>query len=124
MAPHPFSALTIEETGVARDVILKAHPGASIYFRIVSLLEPPKTELAQFLEAEHTGKLTSNTPRPSRQAEVKYDAIEAGSKVPVYQEAWVNIDTKERVKHDLISTEFHAALTLYASPLSCREICD
>lgn len=112
MVPHPFSALTIEECDIARDVILQAHPGASVYFRIAQLLEPPKAELTKFLAAEHAGQLSSSTPRPARVAEVKYDAIEAGSKVPVYQESWVDVGKKERVKHDVISTEFHASLTL------------
>ncbi|KAK5169750.1 uncharacterized protein LTR77_005728 [Saxophila tyrrhenica] len=109
--PHPLMSLSIDETTQARDIILDAHPGASIYFRIVSLLEPPKAELTAFLDAEHSGRLTSSTPRPARLAEVKYDAIERGSKVPVYQEAWVDIDGKKVVQHELIDTEFHASLT-------------
>ena len=115
MAPHPLNALNIEETDAARDVILQSHPGGSIYFRIIALLEPPKQELIKFLEAEHAGNVSSNTPRPARLAEVKYDAIDEGSKVPVYQEAWVDLGAKKVVKHDLISTEFHASLTLYES---------
>ncbi len=107
-----MNALSVEETDTARDVLLNAHPGASIYFRIISLLAPPKAELTKFLEAEHAGKVSSSTPRPPRVAEVKYDAIEAGSKNPVYMESWVDIGKKERVKHNVISTEFHASLTL------------
>lgn len=110
--PHPLSSLSIDETNAARDVILKAHGEASVYFRIIALLEPPKAELTKFLDAEHSGRLSPSTPRPARVAEVKYDAIEAGSKVPVYQEAWVDIGAKKVVKHELISTEFHASLTL------------
>jgi primary-amine oxidase len=110
--PHPLSALNIDETNAARDVVLKAHPGASVYFRTIALLEPPKAELTKFLDAEHSGRLSPSTPRPARVAEVKYDAIEKGSKVPVYQEAWVDIGAKKVVKHELISTEFHASLTL------------
>ena len=110
--PHPLSSLSIEETNAARDVILKAHSGASVYFRIISLLEPPKAALTKFLDIEHSGRLSPSTPRPARVAECKYDAIEAGSKVPVYQEAWVDIGAKKVVKHELISTEFHASLTL------------
>ena len=111
-APHPLMPLSIDETNVARDVILKSHSGASVYFRIIALLEPPKAELTKFLDAEHSGHLSASTPRPARVAEVKYDAINSGSKVPVYQEAWVDIGHKKVVKHDLISTEFHASLTL------------
>ena len=110
--PHPLSSLSVEETNAARDVILKAHSGASVYFRIIALLEPPKAELTKFLDIEHSGRLSPSTQRPARVAEVKYDAIEAGSKVPVYQEAWVDIGAKKVVKHELISTEFHASLTL------------
>ena len=110
--PHPLSGLNIEETNAARDIILKSHSGASVYFRIISLLEPPKAELTKFLDAEHSGQLSPSTPRPARLAEVKYDAIEQGSKVPVYQEAWVDINAKKVVNHELISTEFHASLTL------------
>lgn len=110
--PHPLTALTIDETNVARDVIINSHPGASIYFRIISLLEPPKAEVIKFLDAEHSGQLSQDTPRPARVAEVKYDAIEAGSKVPVYTESWVDIGKHERTKCDVISTEFHASLTL------------
>ena len=111
-APHPLTQLSIDETNAARDIVIQAHAGASIYFRIVSLLEPPKAELIRFLDIEHAGKLEANTPRPDRLAEVKYDAIESGSKVPVYQEAWVDITKGTLVKQEAISTEFHASLTL------------
>ena len=107
-----MSALTIEETNAARDVILKSHPGASIYFRTLYLLEPPKAELLKFLDTEHAGSLSPNTARPARVAEVKYDAIESGSKVPVYMESHVDIGRRERVKNETISSEFHASLTL------------
>ena len=113
MAPqHPLNELTIDETNNARDIILKSHPGASIYFRIISLLEPPKAELVKFLEVEHSGRLSPSTPRPARLAEVKYDAIEKGSKVPVYMESWVDLGKKQRIRNEVISSEFHASLTL------------
>lgn len=110
--PHPLSALTIEETNTARDVVINSHQGASIYFRIISLLEPAKAEVTKFLEIEHSGQLSDSTPRPARVAEIKYDAIAEGSKVPVYTEAWVDVGRKEMIKNDVISTEFHASLTL------------
>lgn len=109
---HPLTPLSIAETNAVRDVVLKAHKGASIYFRIITLLEPPKAELTKFLEAEHAGKVSSDTPRPVRVAEAKYDAIESGSKVPVYQESWIDLQKGEVVKNEKISTEFHASLTL------------
>ena len=115
---HPLFPLTVEETDAARDIILKSHPGASIYFRIITLLEPPKAELTKFLDIEHSGQLSASTPRPARLAEVKYDALERSSKVPVYTESWVDIGRKETIKTELISTEFHASLTLYVLVLA------
>lgn len=113
MAPgHPLSALSIEETDAVRDVILKSHLGASIYFRSIALLEPTKAELTKYLDAEHSGQVSASTPRPDRLAEVKYDAIESGSKVPVYTESWVDVGRKDRIRHEVISSEFHASLTL------------
>ena len=110
--PHPLTQLSIAETDVARDILLASHPGAAIYFRIVSLQEPAKAELVKFLDIEHAGRLNSSTPRPPRLAKIHYDAIEKGSKVPVYQEAVVDLDQKKRIQHQLISSEFHASLTV------------
>lgn len=114
MAPqmHPLTPLTIAETDAARDILCTAHPNAAIYFRIVTLLEPAKAELTRYLDAEHSGQLSSRTTRPARQAKIHYDAIEKGSKVPVYQEAVVCLDSKKRIRHEMISSEFHASLTV------------
>lgn len=111
-SPHPLTQLSLAETDVARDIVLASHPGAAIYFRIVSLQEPAKADLIKFLDVEHAGKLSSSTPRPPRLAKVYYDAIDKGSKVPVYQEAIVDLDQKKGVQHQLISSEFHASLTV------------
>jgi len=109
---HPLTPLTIAETDAARDILLGSHPGASIYFRIVTLLEPAKAELTKYLDAEHSGQLSPNTPRPARLAKIHYDAIEKNSQIPVYQEAVVDLGSKQRVRHELISSEFHASLTV------------
>lgn len=110
--PHPLTQLSLAETDVAREILLASHPDAAIYFRIVSLQEPAKADLVKFLDIEHAGQLSSSTPRPPRLAKIHYDAIEKGSKVPVYQEAVVDLDQKQRIHHQLISSEFHASLTV------------
>lgn len=110
--PHPLSALSIDETNLARDVVLSCHPEGILYFRQTLLLEPPKIEVVPFLELEHSGKLCPNTPRPQRLAKVQYDVITKGIRVPQYQESVVDLMRKRRVGYKVIATEKHAALTM------------
>lgn len=110
-SPHPLSSLSIEETNIARDVILSYHPDTAIGFRMISLQEPPKAELIHFLELEHSENLSSNTPRPRRLAKVDYDVIDK-SKIPKYMESIVDIEKKETVRSELISDDVHACLTV------------
>lgn len=110
--PHPLSALSVDETNLARDVVLSCHPEGILYFRQILLLEPPKSEVVPFLELEHSGKLRSVTPRPQRLAKVQYDVITKGIRFPQYQESVVDLRRKRRVGHEVIATEKHAALTM------------
>jgi len=71
--PHPLSALTVEESQAARDIVKAAYPGSFIYFRNIFLREAPKAQVFAFLELEHSGKLTDDTPRPPRFAQVWCD---------------------------------------------------
>jgi len=108
---HPLTTLTIEETNIARDVVLSCHPDTAIGFRMISLQEPAKSELIPFLELEHDGNLSINTPRPRRLAKINYDVIDK-SKASKYMEAIVDVETKERVSCELISVDVHACLTV------------
>lgn len=109
--PHPLASLSIDETNTARDVVLSCHPDTVIGFRMISLQEPAKAELIHFLELEHSGNLSPNTPRPRRLAKINYDVIDE-SKAPKYMESIVDIETKERVSAELISSDVHACLTV------------
>ena len=107
----------------------KALPGCSQLAKVLQELEceirllhqewaaerNAKADLIKYLDAEHAGTVSSNTPRPPRLARVHYDAIEG--KVPRYAEAIVDIAKKARVSHQYISTEFHASLTVYAKSI-------
>lgn len=110
--PHPLSALSIDETNLARDVILSYHPEELLYFRQILLLEPPKNEIVPFLELEHSGKLCPDTQRPQRLAKIQHDVISKGSRVPQYQESIVDLRRKQRVRHEVIAKEKRAALTM------------
>ena len=111
MPPHPLEQLSAVEIAVARDVILSSHDDALVDFRYICLAEPPKAELRKFLHIEHSGEVTKDTPRPARVANVHYDVI-GSDKIPIYHEALVDVESKERVKHEAISTEHQACLTL------------
>lgn len=110
--PHPLNPLTIEETNLARSIVLTYHPDTLIDFRIISLQEPAKALLVPYLDLEHAGKLTVSSPRPPRLAKAHYDVID-GTKVPKYFEAIVDLRKKERVKVEEVPEGLHASLTVY-----------
>ncbi|XP_044715703.1 copper amine oxidase, enzyme domain-containing protein [Hirsutella rhossiliensis] len=110
--PHPLSGLSIHETNRARDLVLKLHPGTVIDFRATFLLEPPKAEVKEFLELEHADRITSDTPRPARLAQVRYDVI-GGSKAAEYHESVIDLLKAKRISHQIIGPEHHAGLTVF-----------
>jgi primary-amine oxidase len=109
--PHPFRELTETEILVAREVIV-SHIGTSdaIFFRSIHLLEPLKHELLPFLQAEHDGALTAETPRPSRLAFVEYDRIKP-DKVE-FTQARVDIREKTLVSNEVTKPTAQPAFTV------------
>lgn len=120
-APHPLSALSIEETNLARDVVRAAHPGTVLFFRQNYLWEPPKTDVLRFLELEHSRQLTPSSPRPARCAQVFYDVIGGKAKAQ-YNEAVVDLNHKAVVDHKVIGTEHQSSLTTYANNSPCVHV--
>ena len=72
---HPFQQLDSSEVSIARQAVIDARKPSAILFRNIYAVEPRKNELVKFLAAEHAGTLSSDTPRPARQARVQYDEI-------------------------------------------------
>lgn len=91
--PHPLSALTVEESIVARDVIRSLHPDSVLLFRQIFLFEPPKAQVTAFLELEHSGKLTDETSRPCRLAQVWFDVC-GRDQAANYAESVIDLRTK------------------------------
>ncbi len=100
-APHPLAELSQLEFTKARDAVVNIH-GADqpLFFRALYLQEPAKAELLPFLEAEHTGRLTDATPRPTRIARVEYDVL--GANAQVFHHAQVDATTGRIVSNDEI----------------------
>ena len=67
---HPFAPLSADEIRHAGDLLRGVWPAnTDIYFKAITLEEPPKSEVLAFLEAEHNG---SHLPSIARKAFVPY----------------------------------------------------
>jgi primary-amine oxidase len=114
MAPHPFKILSIEETRLARDVVLSLHPDVVVDFREIFLNEPNKELMKRYLEAEHAAQpgQSTHSKRPPRLAKCMYDVI-GSDKVPEYHESLIDVETRKRARHEVVGKEHQASLTLW-----------
>lgn len=108
MAPHPFDALSIEETNKARDLVRGLHSEHNVYFREVYLDEPKKQLMRKYLDAERAGQTLPTVPR---QALCQYDVLDGKGGVQS-QESIVDINTGDRVEHIIVPEEHHASLSM------------
>lgn len=112
--PHPLSSLSLEETNLAKDIVLCSSPDEVIYFRMVYREEPQKALLVPFLELEHAGKLLPHSPRPPRLAAVHYiSAHQSADRKADEIEATVDLNLGEVVTKDVVGTEFLAGLSTW-----------
>ncbi|OAL51393.1 copper amine oxidase-like protein [Pyrenochaeta sp. DS3sAY3a] len=114
MAPHPFKLLNVEETRVARDVVLSLHPDVVVDFREIFLQEPEKQLMKQYLDLEHAAQpgQSPTSKRPPRLAKCQYDVV-GSDKVPEYHESIIDIEQKKRLRHEVVGKEKQASLTLW-----------
>jgi primary-amine oxidase len=109
-APHPLTQLSVDEFTRARDIIVKQYGGSQpVYFRQINLEEPSKESLIPFLEAEHAGTLTADTPRPPREAHVEYDLVRADKHEVV--RAVVDLNAAKVVSSDTAAANLHPYYT-------------
>ena len=67
---HPLAPLSASEITTAASIIKASWPAhTDLHFKVVTLEEPPKTEVLRYLEAEHAGK---SRPEISRRAFLNY----------------------------------------------------
>lgn len=111
---HPLVSLNEAEVNTARDIVRKTHPGAVLQFRVTYLQEPPKAELTQFLEFEHSGRLgdIKADQWPRRIARVHYDVLEPGTKTPKSIEVLVDLDGGRIASTEDVRSSAQAAFTL------------
>ena len=67
---HPLAPLSASEITTAASIIKGSWPAhADLHFKVITLQEPRKVEVLQYLEAEHAGRLR---PDVARKAFVNY----------------------------------------------------
>ncbi|KAF6795054.1 copper amine oxidase [Colletotrichum sojae] len=120
---HPFDPLIPQEISQAADIIRGQGGNGQIFFRAISLAEPPKKEMITFLDGEHAGNL--DLVRPARCARVQaYVDKELHEFVVDLDAATVASDTPLPGRHSYIDTEFMAqvAAACLADPKVQQEI--
>ena len=109
--PHPLEPLSIAEFEQARQSILRARGSdVLIRFRSIFLEEPPKYELAAFLETEHAGTTDPQNPRPTRLAMVHYDVVKTDGNHE-YTHSTVELPLGLERSHRVIDKIHQASLT-------------
>lgn len=110
--PHPLDPLSAAESNTIRQIILDAHKSSAlIKFRTIALDEPPKHELVNFLELEHSGRLTAQSPRPARVAKVQFDVIRKSDDYD-YVESWVDLTEVKVVKRRVVDKLHQAGIVM------------
>jgi primary-amine oxidase len=115
MVTHPFKTLNVEETRIARDVVLSLHANVVVDFREIFLKEPEKETMKEYLDLEHAAQpgLSPSSKRPPRLAKCMYDVI-GSDKIPEYNEAVIDVELRKRVQHVVVGKESgQASLTLW-----------
>ncbi|KAF9871482.1 copper amine oxidase [Colletotrichum karsti] len=105
--PHPFDPLTPVEISYAAEITRKSSENEQIFFRAISLAEPPKNEMVEFLDGEHSG--SQDLSYPPRRARVQAYINKT------LHELIVNLDTASisskaplEGRHSYIDTEYMA----------------
>lgn len=110
--PHPLIGLSVEEITKAASLVegyfreRTQNPDLSVYFKHITLDEPPKEVLLPYLDAEDEGVPMSNRPFVPRCAQVIY--VEHGKTQPIV--SVVSLDVGTVVNHLEANKGQHAPL--------------
>lgn len=63
MALHPFADLSTNEIEQARKLVQELHPQTLLSFKAITLEEPEKSCMIDYLEAEHSGSSRPTAPQ-------------------------------------------------------------
>ncbi|KAK1965012.1 copper amine oxidase [Colletotrichum sublineola] len=104
---HPLDPLGPEEISQAAAIVRKSNAHTQIFFRAISLAEPSKKELIDFLESEHASGTT--VIYPARQVRIQAYITKGLHEIIVnLDSSTVTSDVILHGKHSYIDTEFMA----------------
>ncbi|KAF2151167.1 hypothetical protein K461DRAFT_258175 [Myriangium duriaei CBS 260.36] len=102
--PHIFAPLSTNEIKHAASLIASQWPqGTDLYYRTITLEEPPKAEAIKYIEAEHAG---TSRPAIDRKALVVYNI----AKTDKLHEAVVNLSAQTIDKNFRLGPNLHSGL--------------
>ncbi|UQC79390.1 copper amine oxidase [Colletotrichum lupini] len=105
--PQPLDPLRPEEISQAAGIVRESNRGKKIFYRAISLVEPPKKDLVKFLDSEHGGN--RDAVHPERQARVQaYVAKTLHEMIVNLDTATVASTTPLPGRHSFIDTDFMA----------------
>lgn len=103
-APHPYAPLTPDEITNASTLLRAQWPqGTDIWFKGVTLAEPPKAEMQPFLDAEAKGETALG---PARKAWVNYYLTRTNK----YHEAVVNLSEQKTEYNVQLGPNLHGPI--------------
>ncbi|CAG8954299.1 hypothetical protein HYFRA_00005920 [Hymenoscyphus fraxineus] len=117
---HPLDPLSAAEILQISSLIKEVSPDKSLHFKLISLLEPPKVLLREFLKAERnaSGAFSTSGPSLARRAESLY--YHRGTSDLVHVTVNLDLGKLEGVKK--VEGHFHAQADI-DEILEMREVC-
>jgi primary-amine oxidase len=107
---HPFDPLSPDEISRAATIVRPHFGPQEPDFRVITLQEPPKQEMIQYLDSEHRGKPYEHTPTRCARVEV---VVKLPEEENALFELLVDLDLNkvvakqhQRGKHSYIDTTF------------------
>ncbi|KAG7129944.1 Copper amine oxidase 1 like protein [Verticillium longisporum] len=105
MSTHPFEPLTPSEIIEATSILKKSWPANKLFFRAISLAEPPKKDMVVFLDNEQSSP--GSGTRPPRQARVQVFIEKLLHEIIVNLDQQAVASNKElHGRHSYIDTDF------------------
>lgn len=107
---HPFDPLSPDEISRAAAIVRPHFGSQELNFRVITLQEPPKSEMIRFLDSEHAGRHTDHAPTRCARVEV---VIRLSGEENALFELLVDLDNEKTIakqhqygKHSYIDTTF------------------
>ncbi|KAF2727213.1 copper amine oxidase [Polyplosphaeria fusca] len=92
-SPHPFDPLSAAEIATVAREVKKLSPNDHGIFRVITMAEPPKAEMVQYIEQEHSHR----SPAPPKRIAKVHAYFDKS-----FHELMVNVETHAIISHDVL----------------------